>query len=67
MSPSRLGALRREMRVPLYRNAYALMLNTAVNSVFGLLYCMLVAAHVFSDEDVGRGNAPASLMLLVWR
>ena len=52
------------MRVPLYRNAYALMLNTAVNSVFGLLY-WIVAAHVFSDDEVGRGNALVSLMLLV--
>lgn len=64
MSPSRLGALRRELRVPLYRNAYALMLNTAVNSGFGLLYWIL-AAHVFSDDEVGRGNALVSLMLLV--
>jgi O-antigen/teichoic acid export membrane protein len=64
VSPSRLGALRRELRVPLYRNAYALMLNTAVNSVFGLLY-WIVAAHVFSDDEVGRGNALVSLMLLV--
>ncbi len=64
MSPPRLGALRRELRVPLYRNAYALMLNTAVNSVFGLLY-WIVAAHVFSDDEVGRGNALVSLMLLV--
>jgi O-antigen/teichoic acid export membrane protein len=52
------------MRVPLYRNAYALMLNTAVNSLFGLLY-WIVAAHVFSDDEVGRGNALVSLMLLV--
>jgi O-antigen/teichoic acid export membrane protein len=59
-----MGALRRELRVPLYRNAYALMLNTAVNSVFGLLY-WIVAAHVFSDDEVGRGNALVSLMLLV--
>ncbi len=64
MSPTRLGALRRELREPLYRNAYALMLNTAVNSGFGLLY-WIVAAHEFSDEEVGRGNALVSLMLLV--
>jgi O-antigen/teichoic acid export membrane protein len=64
VSPTRLGALRREFREPLYRNAYALMLNTAVNSGLGLLY-WIVAAHVFSDDEVGRGNALVSLMLLV--
>jgi O-antigen/teichoic acid export membrane protein len=61
---SPVGALRRELSVPLYLNAYALMLNTAVNSGFGLLY-WIVAAHAFSAADVGRGNALVSLMLLV--
>ncbi|MFC4943301.1 lipopolysaccharide biosynthesis protein [Pseudonocardia sp. GCM10023141] len=56
--------MRRELSVPLYRNAYALMLNTMVNSLFGLLY-WIVAAHTFSDEEVGRGNALVSLMLLI--
>jgi O-antigen/teichoic acid export membrane protein len=62
MSPVR--ALRRELSVPLYLNAYALMLNTAVNSALGLLY-WIVAAHTFSDAEVGRGNALVSLMLMV--
>jgi len=61
---SRARALRRELSVPLYLNAYALMLNTAVNSAFGLLY-WIVAAHAFSDAEVGRGNALVSLMLMV--
>jgi O-antigen/teichoic acid export membrane protein len=64
MGTTRLGALRRELRVPLYRNAYALMLNTAVNSAFGLIY-WIVAARLLSDDEVGRGNALVSLMLLV--
>jgi O-antigen/teichoic acid export membrane protein len=62
VSPVR--ALRRELSVPLYLNAYALMLNTAVNSAFGLLY-WIVAAHAFSDAEVGRGSALVSLMLMV--
>jgi O-antigen/teichoic acid export membrane protein len=62
MSP--VGALRRELSVPLYLNAYALMLNTAVNSGLGLAY-WIVAAHEFSDAEVGRGNALVSLMLMV--
>src|SRR3954454_13658683 len=48
----------------MYRNAYALMLNTIVNSGLGLLY-WIVAARTSSPEDVGRGNALISLMLLV--
>ena len=48
----------------MYRNAYALMLNTVVNSGLGLLY-WIVAARTSTPEDVGRGNALISLMLLV--
>jgi O-antigen/teichoic acid export membrane protein len=56
--------VRRELAVPMYRNAYALMLNTVVNSGFGLLY-WIVAARTSSPEAVGRGNGLISLMLLV--
>jgi O-antigen/teichoic acid export membrane protein len=61
---SRWGALRGELAVPLYRNAYALMLNSAVNSVLGLLY-WVVAARAAAPEEVGRANALVSLMLMV--
>ncbi|MBW0104500.1 lipopolysaccharide biosynthesis protein [Pseudonocardia sp. KRD291] len=60
----RVRALRAEMAVPLYRNAYALMLNTVVNSGFGLLY-WIFAARTFDADEVGRGNALVSLMMLV--
>ncbi len=56
--------LRSELAVPLFRNAYALMLNTAVNSGLGLLY-WIVAARAFTDAEVGRGSALVSLMVLV--
>ena len=59
-----LVGLRRELSVPLYRNAYALMANTAGNSILGLLYWVL-AARTFPDAAVGRGNALISLMMLV--
>ena len=59
-----LARLRREVAVPMYRDAYALMLNTVVNSALGLLY-WIVAARTSTPEDVGRGNALISLMLLV--
>lgn len=61
---NKINALRNELRVPLYRNAYALMLNTGVNSVFGAAYWVL-AAHYFPAHEVGRDNALISLMLLV--
>ena len=60
----RIGALRAEFRVPLYRNAYALMLNSAVNSVLGLVY-WVIAARAVAPEEVGRANALVSLMMLL--
>ncbi|MET0189311.1 MAG: hypothetical protein ABW212_09950, partial [Pseudonocardia sediminis] len=60
----KVRALRTEMTVPLYRNAYALMLNTVVNSGFGLLY-WIFAARTFDADEVGRGSALVSLMMLV--
>jgi O-antigen/teichoic acid export membrane protein len=60
----RITRVRRELQVPMYRNAYALMLNTVVNSALGLLY-WIVAARTSTPEDVGRGNALISLMMLV--
>ena len=59
-----VARLRRELSVPMYRDAYALMLNTIVNSGLGLLY-WIVAARTSTPEVVGRGNALISLMLLV--
>jgi len=60
----RLDAVRSELSVPLYRNAYALMLNTVVNSVLGLAYWVL-AARTYPDAEVGRGNALVSLMMFL--
>ena len=60
----RVRGLRTELETPLYRNAYALMLNTVVNSGFGLLY-WIFAAHTYAPDEVGRGNALVSLMMLV--
>ncbi|GAA1860648.1 hypothetical protein GCM10009836_46010 [Pseudonocardia ailaonensis] len=60
----RLQGLRGELEIPLFRNAYALMLNTVVNSGFGLLY-WIFAARTFDADEVGRGSALVSLMMLV--
>ena len=49
---------------PLYRNAYALMINTAVTGVLGLLYWLL-AARGYTAVEVGRASAAYSAMNLV--
>ncbi|MEU1592501.1 lipopolysaccharide biosynthesis protein [Streptomyces sp. NPDC005708] len=45
----------------LFRNAYALMLNTGISAVLGLGY-WLVAAHYYSDSAVGQGSAAIAAM-----
>jgi len=45
--------LRAHLTVPLYRNAYALMLNTGVTGLLGLLYWLLAARH-YTPVEVGR-------------
>ncbi|GAA1887632.1 lipopolysaccharide biosynthesis protein [Streptantibioticus ferralitis] len=63
--PPRPGRLRLPGRRgggdPLFRNAYALMLNTGVSAVLGLGY-WLVAARYYSDNAVGRGSAAIAAM-----
>ncbi|MFF4792540.1 lipopolysaccharide biosynthesis protein [Streptomyces sp. NPDC001276] len=49
---------------PLFRNAYALMLNTGISAVLGLGY-WLVAARYYSDDAVGQGSAAIAAMKLL--
>ncbi|MET7681844.1 lipopolysaccharide biosynthesis protein [Streptomyces sp. NPDC005423] len=46
---------------PLFRNAYALMLNTGISAVLGLGY-WLIAAHYYSASAVGQGSAAIAAM-----
>lgn len=46
----------------LMRNAYTLMLNTGLSSVLGMAYWM-VAARIFSSDDVGVGAAVVTAMV----
>ncbi|MFF7884925.1 lipopolysaccharide biosynthesis protein [Streptomyces sp. NPDC020794] len=48
----------------LFRNAYALMLNTGISAVLGLGY-WLVAARYYSDAAVGQGSAAIAAMKLL--
>jgi O-antigen/teichoic acid export membrane protein len=52
------------VRMPLYRNAYALIINTGATGALGMIY-WLVAARLYPPEDVGRGAALISAMLLL--
>ncbi|MFF7215627.1 lipopolysaccharide biosynthesis protein [Streptomyces sp. NPDC008238] len=45
----------------LFRNAYALMLNTGVSAVLGLGY-WLVAARYYTEDAVGQGSAAIAAM-----
>ena len=49
---------------PLFRNAYALMLNTGISAVLGLGY-WLIAAHYYSPTAVGQGSAAIAAMKLL--
>ena len=59
-----LALLRARMRVPLYRNGYALVASSGVTSVLGLAY-WLVAARTYSPAAVGVGAALISAMTLL--
>lgn len=49
------------LRFPLYRNAYALMLSTAVTSALGLFYWIL-AARFYPPEALGVNAAAISML-----
>ena len=63
-----LGGRYREFRAhlasPLFRNAYALMLNTGATGLLGVAYWLLAARH-YPAVDVGRASAAYSAMNLV--
>lgn len=49
---------------PLFRNAYALMLNTGVSGLLGLGF-WLVAARYYTEAAVGQGSAAIAAMKLL--
>jgi O-antigen/teichoic acid export membrane protein len=57
------GKLLRDLRNPLFRQGYALMANTVVTGVLGMGYWLL-AAHYYSPEEFGRGQAVITAMRL---
>ncbi|WP_434588254.1 lipopolysaccharide biosynthesis protein [Streptomyces sp. A5-4] len=49
---------------PLFRNAYALMLNTGISALLGLSF-WLIAARYYSESAVGQGSAAIAAMKLL--
>jgi Na+-driven multidrug efflux pump len=60
----KLSSIRAEMQVPLYRNAYLMMLNTALTSVLGFVY-WFIAGNVYSAEQFGYSFALIQAMVLM--
>lgn len=52
------------LRMPLYLNAYALMLNVAATSGLGIIFWVLAARH-YTTNDVGVNSALISAMTFV--
>jgi O-antigen/teichoic acid export membrane protein len=61
LSRASLGA---HLRVPLYREGYALVLNSILVSVLGLVYWLL-AAHYYEPHFLGLNSAAISAMMFV--
>ncbi|OON82342.1 lipopolysaccharide biosynthesis protein [Streptomyces tsukubensis] len=49
---------------PLFRNAYALMLNTGISAVLGLGFWLAAARH-YTEASVGQGSAAIAAMKLI--
>jgi hypothetical protein len=59
-----VGQFRAHLRLPLYRNAYALLLSDISTSALGIVFWFL-AAHLYTTEQVGLSSAAISAMVLV--
>jgi O-antigen/teichoic acid export membrane protein len=62
--PSRIEALLEHLRTPLFKNAYALIVNTGLTALLGAAY-WVVAARIYDTNDVGRASALISAMMLI--
>ena len=59
-----LTRFRDHVRDPLFRNAYALMVNTGATGLLGVAYWLLAARH-YASADLGRASAAYSAMSLL--
>jgi O-antigen/teichoic acid export membrane protein len=58
------GSVRNHLSVPMFRTAYALLLNTGITSILGLAY-WAVAAHRYPAVDIGRASSAISALQLL--
>lgn len=58
------GRIAAHLRVPLFRNAYALILNTGLTSGLGFVY-WIVSARLYPPEVVGLNSAVLSAMIFL--
>ena len=58
------AGLRDQLANPLFRNGYALMVNTGATGALGLFYWLLVA-RLYHPADVGRASAAYVAMNLL--
>jgi hypothetical protein len=56
--------LKQFVAIPLYSNAFYLMLNTGVMAVFGFFF-WIVVARFYTEAEVGLGSAIISAMSLI--
>lgn len=61
---SLLASLLAHVQTPLFRNAYALIVNTGITALLGFVYWVL-AARLYSTADVGRAAAAIAAMTLI--
>lgn len=59
-----LPSFSRHIKVPLYRNSYFLMANTAITSVLGFAFWIIIA-RFYNDADVGLASTIITLMGLL--
>jgi O-antigen/teichoic acid export membrane protein len=64
LAVSRRDRVRLHFATPLYKNAWALVLNTGITSTLGIAYWAL-AARRYSPTEVGRTSALISAMVLI--
>lgn len=63
-TPGRLKAFLDHLQTPLFKNAYALIVNTGLTAILGAAY-WVVAARIYDTNDVGRASALISAMMLI--
>lgn len=59
-----IAVLRGEFANPLFRNAYALMLNVGLTGLLGAVYWLL-AARLYTPADFGRNSAESQALMFV--